>query len=910
MRIPSLGRLTSLLLAAFVLLPSIAQGGGATYLFDEGSGTTALDSSGGGNDAAVEGPTYVPGISGTALYFDGSDTDRVLVPDSVFDDFGNTAYVEAWIRPDAIDPVDGGYIFRKDAAFNDYWMWLRHDGSINCLVYDTQLGIGNNSQSQGGSVPIGEWTKVACWYDGSTMRTLINDQVVATSGNSITVTDWFFAYHNTEIGNSTRYNVAAGSNHHYGFEGAIDELRVSEVNDLLAYWSFDDGTATDNSGNGFHGIIVGGLTPAPGQVGDALEFPGQSWIEVPGNELGATTTADRTVSMWIYPTSIPHDVNGTDFAAGLISKYRHFVPGNSNFYASVNLLDPTDPRGLPDVLTPAITGIGTDLLFASAPSTDLNEWHHFTFVFKAGVDESKIFVDCDFLDAETLTYNSAPSSEPLRIGTIVGAGDQSYFGLMDEVRIYRRALSDAEISGLCQAAPVDSDGDGVPDDQDVCPGGDDNADGDGDGFPDACDDFPGDPLNDDDGDGVGGSTDNCPTDANPDQTDTDGDGEGDVCDSDDDGDGIADDGDNCPLIGNNDQINTDGDSEGDVCDADDDNDGVLDPSDNCSLTGNPDQEDADGDNEGDVCDSDDDNDSVLDPNDNCPFVANLGQEDLDGDGQGDACDGDIDGDGLSNESDNCSSTPNPLQEDLDGDGAGDACDSDDDGDLIDDALDNCPTISNPGQADLDGDNIGDDCDIDLDGDGIDNVDDNCPLASNPGQDDTDGDGDGDTCDNDDDNDGVADDSDNCSLISNPGQEDLDGDGQGDACDGDLDGDGVANGLDNCPVDANPNQSDFDGDGAGDVCDSDIDGDAVANDDDECEFTPLGEVVDPANGCSIEQLVPCEGPRGTNQPWKNHGKYVSTLAKTTKSFVDMGLITEAERSAIISEGASSTCGQQE
>jgi len=38
--------------------------------------------------------------------------------------------------------------------------------------------------------------------------------------------------------------------------------------------------------------------------------------------------------------------------------------------------------------------------------------------------------------------------------------------------------------------PVDSDGDGVPDGEDICPGHDDNQDSDGDGIPDGCDEFP------------------------------------------------------------------------------------------------------------------------------------------------------------------------------------------------------------------------------------------------------------------------------------------------------------------------------------------------------------------------------------------------------------------------------------
>jgi hypothetical protein len=122
-------------------------------------------------------------------------------------------------------------------------------------------------------------------------------------------------------------------------------------------------------------------------------------------------------------------------------------------------------------------------------------------------------------------------------------------------------------------------------------------------------------------------------------------------------------------------------------------------------------------------------------------------------------------------------------------------------------------------------------------------------------------------------------------------------------DNDYDNDGILNDLDNCPNVANSDQEDFDDDGEGDICDDDIDGDGVLNDDDnECGFTPVDEIVDPSNGCSIEQLVPCD------EDWKNHGKYVSALAKTTNGFVEQGLITEEEKDDLMEEMASSDCGK--
>ena len=141
-----------------------------------------------------------------------------------------------------------------------------------------------------------------------------------------------------------------------------------------------------------------------------------------------------------------------------------------------------------------------------------------------------------------------------------------------------------------------------------------------------------------------------------------------------DGDGVVDARDNCPSMANPDQSDHDNDRIGDLCDADDDNDGVTDTADNCRLTANPNQADRDGDGAGDVCDPDDDNDGVADLTDNCPLTANPGQLDTDGDGQGDECDLDDDNDGVPDADDNCPLKSNPQQEDFDQDGIGDNCD--------------------------------------------------------------------------------------------------------------------------------------------------------------------------------------------------------------------------------------------
>jgi hypothetical protein len=151
-----------------------------------------------------------------------------------------------------------------------------------------------------------------------------------------------------------------------------------------------------------------------------------------------------------------------------------------------------------------------------------------------------------------------------------------------------------------------------------------------------------------------------------------------------------------------------------------------------------------------------------------------------------------------------------------------------------------------------------------------------------------------------DNDGVPNATDNCVGSANPNQSDTDGDGFGDVCDLDDDGDGVLDESDNCPLIANASQSDLDHDGLGDACDLDDDNDGVADGVDQCLATTIGAVVD-ATGCSIVDHCPCESD------WRNHGAYVRCVARTSGLFVSAGLITPAQKDAIVSAGAQSICG---
>ena len=91
-------------------------------------------------------------------------------------------------------------------------------------------------------------------------------------------------------------------------------------------------------------------------------------------------------------------------------------------------------------------------------------------------------------------------------------------------------------------------------------------------------------------------------------------------------------------------------------------------------------------------------------------------------------------------------------------------------------------------------------------------------------------------------------------------------------------------------------------------DMDSDGDGVPDSQDQCADTPAGGIIN-SSGCTIDQLVPCEGP-SSGGTWQNHGQYVSAVAHISNTFKKEGLISGREKGQIVSTAAQSECGNSE
>lgn len=131
-------------------------------------------------------------------------------------------------------------------------------------------------------------------------------------------------------------------------------------------------------------------------------------------------------------------------------------------------------------------------------------------------------------------------------------------------------------------------------------------------------------------------------------------------------------------------------------------------------------------------------------------------------------------------------------------------------------------------------------------------------------------------------------------------------------DPDTDDDGILNEEDNCPMTANADQANYDGDGSGDACDPDDDNDGVADADDEIPFSNIETSLN-IRGCDSGVTNGNLGNGHTladaldaleNDSYRNHGQFVKAIANRADSWVLSGLITVAEKDALVACAGSS------
>ena len=208
---------------------------------------------------------------------------------------------------------------------------------------------------------------------------------------------------------------------------------------LTGYWNLDETsgtTASDSSGSGNNGTLYGGVvfgtnSISPAQVDDGLDFDGSDdYISIP-NHSSLQFTSAITVAAWVRADSW-----GTSYDVDVILRKGEGNPNNWQFAIAEGrvalFLDDSDSNGI-------------------RGNTTLNtgQWYHVAATWDGS--EVRIYVDA-VLDNTPASYTSTIGTDTRPVYLGGRSGTDLLDGALDDVRVYDRALTAADIQALYDLA--------------------------------------------------------------------------------------------------------------------------------------------------------------------------------------------------------------------------------------------------------------------------------------------------------------------------------------------------------------------------------------------------------------------------------------------------------------------------
>jgi hypothetical protein len=205
--------------------------------------------------------------------------------------------------------------------------------------------------------------------------------------------------------------------------------------DLVAWWPYDEGTGTvahDGSGNGYDATLTSNPTWVEGKLETALQLGGGSYVSAPHIPLN---NRSFTVALWMNPVLTGGSaVIFSQAQSGTDNKSMHFrLGGNSSTNAPV--------RGI-------LMGFYANDASSPANLFQDNTWYHLTFRYDAEGQTQRIYVDGTQVVERTGATPYLGTSGNTQVGRWDTDTGQTYTGLVDDVQIYYRALSDAAIQKI------------------------------------------------------------------------------------------------------------------------------------------------------------------------------------------------------------------------------------------------------------------------------------------------------------------------------------------------------------------------------------------------------------------------------------------------------------------------------
>src|SRR6266853_679638 len=195
---------------------------------------------------------------------------------------------------------------------------------------------------------------------------------------------------------------------------------------LVAAYAFSEGSGTtvaDMSGNNNNGTISGATWTTAGRFGNALVFNGTSARVTVPDAASLQLTTGMTLEAWVFPTATP-------------TNWRAIVDKNVDGYY---LMASTDKGDGPSA---GGTWVGGNQNTYGPSVVEVNTWTHLAATFDG--ETVRLFVNGAEVASQAQTTPLATTTGTLQIG-----GDsypnEFFAGRIDEVRIYNRALTEAEI---------------------------------------------------------------------------------------------------------------------------------------------------------------------------------------------------------------------------------------------------------------------------------------------------------------------------------------------------------------------------------------------------------------------------------------------------------------------------------
>lgn len=415
-------------------IPEQDRGGVSYYKLD---GDTV--DSWGDNGGSVSGATLgVSGIRNTAYSFDGGG-DVITIPHDSSLDFGTTSFsTSVWIKTTS---TTDGRILHKGNATGRWWA-INYNQSSNQLQYFFDDGSSTVSVNEDISrVSTGNWHHMVFTLNRE------SDLTGYIDGKSIGSTD---ATGLGDIDTGADLEVGADPTESIYFEGDIDEIRIYDralgADEVKALYSYDnggdllgeladpptdmigyyklDGNASDSAGTQ-DGTVNGATVTSDAIRGTAYEFNGTSdFINMGG---GTTLSPSNiTVSAWIKPDDAD---GGRRVVAkdGANQAYQMFLTsGDVVFRVWIN----GGVRG------------------GAFSAVNLDEWQHVVGTY----DGSEVV---GYFNGIKTVITEQPGTIDEDNGNFVigkrSDDPQDYFdGIIDDVRIYSRALTESEVNQLYQ----------------------------------------------------------------------------------------------------------------------------------------------------------------------------------------------------------------------------------------------------------------------------------------------------------------------------------------------------------------------------------------------------------------------------------------------------------------------------